>query len=50
MKTYGLTPQKTVFIDDKSVNVEAANALGIHGIHYKNASKLRNDLGKLKLL
>ena len=50
MKTYGLTPAKTVFIDDKSVNVEAANALGIHGIHYKNASKLRNDLGKLKLL
>ena len=50
MKTYGLTPQKTVFIDDKSVNVEAADALGIHGIHYKNASKLRNDLGKLKLL
>jgi len=48
--TYGLTLQITVFIDDKSVNVEAANALGIHGIHYKNASKLRKDLGKLKLL
>mgnify|MGYP000010804396 FL=1 len=50
MKTYGLTPPKTVFIDDKSVNVEAADELGIHGIHYKNASKLRNDLRKLKLL
>ena len=33
-----------------SSSVEAANALGIHGIHYKNAPKLRNDLGKLKLL
>ena len=50
MKTYGLTPQRTIFIDDKSVNVEVANALGIHGIHYNNSSKLRNDLGKLKLL
>jgi FMN phosphatase YigB (HAD superfamily) len=50
MKTYGLTPQKTVFIDDKSVNVEAANALGIHGIHFKNASKLLKDLRKLELL
>jgi len=49
MNTYKLSPQKTIFIDDKSINVEAAKALGIHGIHFSNASKLRNDLRKLKL-
>ena len=49
IKTYELTPQNTVFIDDKRVNVEAAKELGIQGIHFKNASKLREDLRKLKL-
>jgi len=49
MTSYNLTPQKTVFIDDKLVNVEAAKELGIHGIHFKNASILRKDLRKLKL-
>ena len=49
MSSYNLTPQKTVFIDDKLVNVEAAKELGIHGIHFKNASILRKDLRKLKL-
>ena len=49
MTSYNLTPQETVFIDDKLVNVEAAKELGIHGIHFKNASILRKDLRKLKL-
>jgi len=45
-----LTPDNTVFIDDKLVNVEAAEDSGIHGIHFQNAALLRNDLEKLKLL
>ena len=50
LNTYDLTPNYTVFIDDKSANVDAARALGIHGIHFQNPAKLRIDLEKLKLL
>ena len=50
IETYDLTPDNTVFIDDKLANVEAAEDSGIHGIHFQNAALLRNDLEKLKLL
>ena len=50
LKTFDLTPQNTVFIDDKLANVNAAQDLGIHGIHFQNAAILRNDLKKLILL
>jgi len=50
IETYDLTPDNTVFIDDKLANVEAAKNLGIHGIHFQNAALLRKDLFKLKLL
>ena len=50
IKRYDLNPQHTVFIDDKEENVRAAELLGIHGIHYQNASKLKKDLQMLKLL
>ena len=50
IETYDLTPDNTVFIDDKLANVEAAEDSGIHGIHFHNAALLRNDLAKLKLL
>ena len=45
-----LNPQHTAFIDDKEENIRAAELLGIHGIHFQNASKLREDLQILKLL
>ena len=47
---YDLNPQHTIFIDDKEENIRAAELLGIHGIHFQNASKLRKDLQMLKLL
>jgi 2-haloacid dehalogenase len=50
IETYDLTPDNTVFIDDKLANVKAAEDSGIHGIHFHNAALLRNDLAKLKLL
>ncbi len=41
---YQIIPENAVFIDDNFDNVVAANNLGIHGIHFKNASQLAKDL------
>lgn len=37
-------PEETLFIDDRPVNVEAANALGIKGMLFTTVEKLREDL------
>lgn len=47
---YDVDPHRTVFIDDSLKNVEAANALGIHGIHFKTPEALAQELNALKLL
>ena len=49
-KKFNLTPENSVFIDDKLVNIKAANLLGFHGIHFQNAALLRNDLKTFKLI
>lgn len=33
IENYGLTPEKTLFIDDMLGNVEGAQKEGIHGFH-----------------
>ena len=40
----GTEPQETLFIDDKSENIAAAQALGIHAIQFSTADKLRTAL------
>lgn len=40
----GTMPKETLFIDDRLVNVEAANALGMKGLVFTNVSQLRADL------
>ncbi|KAJ7978246.1 Haloacid dehalogenase-like hydrolase family protein [Quillaja saponaria] len=37
-------PKSCIFIDDRLKNVEAAIEVGINGVHFKNASSLREDL------
>ena len=37
-------PRASVFIDDREHNVVAANAMGMHTIHYTPASRLRDEL------
>lgn len=41
---YMLDPAQTVFIDDLPGNVQAAQALGWHGIHFQSAAQLSRDL------
>lgn len=46
----GLNPATTVFIDDSSANVRAADALGFRGVLFEGAEGLRGDLTRLGLL
>jgi 2-haloacid dehalogenase len=41
---YSVTPEKALFIDDNLRNVEAAQQIGIHTIHYVSPDQLRNSL------
>lgn len=47
---HGLRAGDCVFIDDNAKNAAAADALGIHGIHFRDPASLRRDLGALGLL
>lgn len=41
---YAVSPQECLFIDDNLRNAEAAEALGINSIHFKNAEALKEEL------
>ena len=45
-----LAPERTVFVDDRLENVEAARAFGMHGLQFIDAGALRTDLAGLGLL
>jgi 2-haloacid dehalogenase len=47
LSRYNLTPQETVFIDDRAVNLKPATKLGIHTILFSNAKQTTEDLRKL---
>jgi putative hydrolase of the HAD superfamily len=44
LKELGTTPEETLFLDDKLVNIEAAQALGMRAIQFSTVEKLRADL------
>ncbi len=44
LKELGTRPEETLFLDDRLVNVEAAQALGFKAIQFLNVEKLRADL------
>ena len=44
---YKIIPENAVFIDDKLENLHAAAQLGMHGIHFTSAAKLKRDLETL---
>jgi FMN phosphatase YigB (HAD superfamily) len=45
-----LPAEECVFTDDKKINVEAAEKLGMHGIVFQSPEQLRKELIKLGLL
>lgn len=44
LKRYNITSENSIFIDDNLRNVQAAESLGINGIHFKSASLLKKQL------
>ena len=44
LKRYNIIAENSIFIDDNLINVNAANELGINGIHFNNASLLIEQL------
>lgn len=49
LERYKIAPNKAVFIDDNSDNVQAAIECGLQGIHFKNAEQLQKELRALKI-
>lgn len=47
---YQITPEKTVFIDDREENLETARRFNINTIHYIDPESLRQNLNKLGIL
>jgi putative hydrolase of the HAD superfamily len=44
LKELGTEPEETLFLDDKLVNIDAAQALGIKAIQFSTVAQLREDL------
>ncbi len=50
LERFGIAAEDAVFVDDREDNVEAAQALGIHGIVFTDEPALRTELVRLGLL
>ena len=46
-ETLGVKAEECVFIDDRLVNIEAAEKLGMQTIHYDNFKQLQEDLNEI---
>jgi 2-haloacid dehalogenase len=49
VERFGVDPARTVFVDDKDVNVDAARNVGFHGVVFTTTDALRRDLRRLGL-
>lgn len=45
LNRYDLQASESIFIDDRQVNVDGANRVGIHGILFTGSLDLRQQLG-----
>ncbi len=46
----GVRPEEALFLDDKPVNVHAAEQVGLHALHFRSVDQLRADLAAHHLL
>jgi putative hydrolase of the HAD superfamily len=46
----GVTPQHTLFLDDKAENIEAAASVGLQAVQFHSVAQLRHDLEVRNLL
>lgn len=44
LNALGTRPEETLFVDDKRVNIDAAQALGMRGFEFTTVERLRSDL------
>jgi 2-haloacid dehalogenase len=49
-QTHAVDPSQAVYIDDLQPNVDAATALGMHGIHFTDPAALRRELRQVGLI
>lgn len=49
-RTFGLVPERTLFIDDNAQNVIGAQTCGWHALRFTNAATLQADLAAFDLL
>lgn len=42
-----LEPEQCIFIDDMEINIDAANELGIHGVHFRETAQARAEVHAL---
>ena len=49
-QTHKIDPAEAVYVDDLQANVDAATALGMHGIRFTEASALRSELARVGLI
>ena len=47
LERIGLEPGQCIFIDDMEINVDAANELGIHGVHFRETAQARAEVHAL---
>ena len=50
LNRYRVDPQRAVFIDDSTANVEGARRAGLHAIRFRDPPALRRELAALGLL
>ncbi|CAG1771896.1 partial glucose-1-phosphatase, partial [uncultured bacterium] len=43
----GVRADESIFLDDFQVNIDACNALGLHGVHFKSTEQAQRDIRAL---
>ena len=49
LEEMNVTPEESVFIDDRKENVDTANSVGITGIFFENSTQVTNRLKELRI-